>query len=70
MFVLHSSKTHWFDVKPQIVKINGSRKGAIKNNEICPFSLLKQYVHVRGKRHNEDEREMEAQYNQNMLGKY
>ena len=29
MFVLHSSKTHWFDVKPQVVKISGKEiKGA------------------------------------------
>ena len=64
MFVLHSSKTHWFNVKPQIVKIQGltdhSKKNKIEqgqnqNFKICPFDILKDYVSVRGRRKSDSE---------------
>ena len=55
-FVLHSSKTHRCDVKPQVVRISSresmvdssvwDRKGAWN---FCPFKLLKNYVAVRKK---------------------
>ena len=64
MFVLHTSKTHWKDTKPQIVKITGSESNkqcAIAENckpfaeGICPFQFLKQYLAMRGSRKSDDE---------------
>ena len=64
MFVLHSSKTHGKDSKPQIIKIyssdiqiTGDRKGSEKmeSSIICPFEILKQYVTVRRTRSSENE---------------
>ena len=53
-FVLHSSKTHGHDVKPQVVRIS-SRELMVDSNvrdgnrawNYCPFKLLKNYVAVR-----------------------
>ena len=65
MFILHTSKTHWKDVKPQIVKINSLGKvkqSYIKQNEakykdssICPFTILQNYLQVRKKRNDDTE---------------
>ena len=70
MFLLHSSKTHWFDSKPQVVKISSSeigtkREDAVKNDRnkyenehiktFCPFQMLKDFVTVRGQRKRDDE---------------
>ena len=68
MFVLRTSKTHWSDVKPQVIKINGKnfeptgkrkrqKQSYQKKNDksICPFSLLKKYVQIRGPRATENE---------------
>ena len=61
-FVLHTSKTHWMDVKPQIIKINSlgasanyDGTSAVTNPrrgeelQYCPFELLRNYLHVRKK---------------------
>ena len=66
MFILHTSKTHGLDSKPQIVKISSSKsllelenkKGKNStsvlqlnsDNQFCPFSLLRQYVALRRSR--------------------
>ena len=57
MFVLHSSKTHWFNTKPQIVKISAvSRQNTSNTHEkFCPFKILQKYVSLRGKRDNDQE---------------
>ena len=56
MFVLHTSKTHWNNVKPQVVKINsrefdavGNRMANIAqiNKKCCPFRLLNRFLAVR-----------------------
>ena len=50
LFVLRTSKTHWTDSQPQLIKI-ASRKKGLKQEEtdkLCPFTALKQYLKVRG----------------------
>ena len=61
MFILHTSKTHWKNVKPQIVKINSADFDAtgnkLRNKDICcqtasaipfcPFKILNDYLSVR-----------------------
>ena len=49
MFVLHTSKTHWKNVRPQTIKINGVKKTKDKNNltNYCPFRLLRNYLRIR-----------------------
>ena len=50
MFVLHSSKTHWKDSKPQIVKISktdGWSKSHFTNLGFCPFEIIKTYLDIR-----------------------
>ena len=51
MFVLRTSKTHWTDNKPQVVKIASIErfKGKRLNNAMtfCPFELLRNYVKIR-----------------------
>ena len=50
-FVLHTSKTHWKNQEPQIVKIahtnitNTARKTDAKR--FCPFNLLREYTAIR-----------------------
>ena len=50
MFILHTSKTHWRNNQPQIIKIsseplpNFHRSNHAWNNHICPYSLLRQYL--------------------------
>ena len=50
MFILRTSKTHWHDVKPQIIKISGHWKKEDVNafDRFCPFQLLLNYTEVRG----------------------
>ena len=63
MFVLHSSKTHGKDEKPQVIKICGSeydaagvkRIGNIKEAKFCPFHALKSYIDMRKTRNNDQE---------------
>ena len=44
-FVLRTSKTHWTDKQPQIIKISGTQPGT--NSSInCPFNLLREYLNV------------------------
>ena len=53
MFVLHSSKTHWKDSKPQIVKISstdGWSKSHFTNMGFCLFEIIKMYLDIRKKR--------------------
>ena len=54
MFTLHTSKTHWTDVKPQIVKIFNYKKENstittpnINQNLFCPYQILRDYASVR-----------------------
>ena len=53
MFILRSSKTHWVDEIPQIVKItsiqqsSSNQKSNITPSEYCPYSLLKSYADMR-----------------------
>ena len=60
MFVLRTSKTHWSDQKPQIVKINSARITNAKNraevsSSLCPFSTLRQYARIRQSYRNRSE---------------
>ena len=60
MFVLHTSKTHWFDKKPQTVKIASqqSESPAVTRNSrcnFCPFTLLQNYIAARGPRETDHE---------------
>ena len=59
MFVLHTSKTHGLDAKPQIVKISSSDLNAnhqMKNiDTFCPFEILEKFVTSRRLRRREDE---------------
>ena len=62
MFVLHTSKTHWKDVKPQVVKISSGAplltpkmKPKTKTaNDFCAFLLLQSYMRIRRKIRNKD----------------
>ena len=61
LFVLHTSKTHWKDVKPQTVKIEstklksrrgtcGDKRGDVMVNKLpytCPFQLLRDFIEMR-----------------------
>ena len=59
LFVLHSSKTHHFNVKPQLIKISSTYKnhsGHIlspqslqKPGSYCPYQILRMYVNTRGR---------------------
>ena len=57
MFVLHSSKTHGKELKPQIVKVEAVTKMApyppngVSNQKqrFCPFALLRSYISRRKK---------------------
>ena len=45
LFILFTSKTHWMDEKPQLVKISGSNKKKSKKSKLsCPFELLRNYL--------------------------
>ena len=61
LFILQTSKTHWKNVKPQIVKINSQRNMTAfktssgyndtsckqETNVFCPYKLLKEYATIR-----------------------
>ena len=52
LFILHTSKTHWTDVKPQSVRINSTNLNPKKENSgrihnQCPFRLLREYLRIR-----------------------
>ena len=60
MFVLHTSKTDWFNTKPQTIKISSMDTNQLQtihssNNEFCPFQLLRRYIALRGERRNDNE---------------
>ena len=46
LYVLRSSKTHWKDSKPQIVKITGTSESP--QGWHCPFTIIRQYFQLRG----------------------
>ena len=57
LFILHSSKTHGKESKPQMVKItstpltNKKPKSCVGSEQVfsyCPYTLLKEYIKVRG----------------------
>ena len=57
MFVLHTSKTHWKDEHPQIIKMKSLKTteddDPRQKNKVhisCPFRLLRLYLEMRGKR--------------------
>ena len=58
-FVLHTSKTHWKNVKPQVINITTTNWGhknrqTVNSNEklgtelSCPYESLKHYISLRG----------------------
>ena len=51
MFVLRTSKTHWCDIKPQIITITATPLVAdnapVKIRMFCPFQLLRNYIKAR-----------------------
>ena len=50
MFVLHTSKTHWTDSKPQVIKIKSEDKLPKQQrsmNMLCPYMALQEYLDVR-----------------------
>ena len=57
MFVLHTSKTHWTDQKPQVVKISATPATLPKyqmhstrstaTSDYCPYELLRNFLAVR-----------------------
>ena len=55
MFILHTSKTHWYDNKPQIIKISSKNllQGSIQHDkdkdtlEFCPYHLLHRCIACR-----------------------
>ena len=64
MFILHSSKTHGRDSKPQVIKINGLEYDAVGGRKVsrnvpsskhCPFTILKAYVQARKGRKSDEE---------------
>ena len=52
LLVLHTSKTHWKDSKPQLIKISSRGGDSITTNRIsmlpCPFQLLRNYLNYWG----------------------
>ena len=48
LFILRTSKTHWIDAKPQLIKIASSKACNSDNNTHCPFQLLRIYLQLRG----------------------
>ena len=50
MIILHTSKTHWQDNKPQVIKISSARKEEHKsklNYHFCPYNILRTFVQCR-----------------------
>ena len=48
LLILRTSKTHWKDNKPQLVKIISSKHK--RNSKYCPFKILRDYITLRGNR--------------------
>ena len=46
LFVLRTSKTHWKDVNPQVIKIK-STENCEQDKNYCPFAILRNYLMVR-----------------------
>ena len=62
MFVLHTSKTHWHDEKPQIIKISSldnNQKSSLAEGKVidsnCPFTCLRKYLRLRKGRKDDNE---------------
>ena len=52
MFILRTSKTHWLDVEPKIVKISSHKHNTFKHDTdnvdaFCPFGILRNYIKFR-----------------------
>ena len=51
MIILHTSKTHWKNNKPQIIKISAvsmkKNTGQVTDKEFCPYQLLRSYIDIR-----------------------
>ena len=47
MITLHTSKMHWHNAKPQVVKIKGLRDSTNRRNGCCPFAILRDYASAR-----------------------
>ena len=50
LFILRTSKTHWTDNKPQMVKISSTTRSHTETSKStlnCPFTILKEYLAVR-----------------------
>ena len=51
MFILYTSKTHWHDDKPQIVKIKNlghlTKGKAVKGTTRCPYEIINKYAKAR-----------------------
>ena len=59
-FILRTSKTHWTNSKPQIIKINSTDFGNYHNSlhpnnavikqeeKYCPYMMLQRYLKIRG----------------------
>ena len=53
LFILHTSKTHWYGSKPKLVKISSTNCGkqSLRKERSCryyPFELLRHYARVHG----------------------
>ena len=58
LFILRTSKTHWRDQKPQIVKITSTERKKEKINKeklFCPFAIIREYANSRPDCVNNDE---------------
>ena len=56
MILLHSSKTHGKEFRPQKIKIEATNKSDKGNNRFfCPFALMQCYLKARGCYHSNDE---------------
>ena len=58
LFILQTSKTHWTDTAPQMVKIVGTpinKVAKATDLTICPFQIFKNYLAKRGPAHSRTE---------------
>ena len=48
-FTLHTSKTHWKNVEPQVVKFGSipKKQGKAKQEAYCPYTILRSYLKAR-----------------------
>ena len=56
-FILRTSKTHWLDVEPQIVKISriSTQRTSKDIDECCPYNILWEYLQARPEYKDDDE---------------